>query len=56
MTDDERKKIVDEVRHELQDELAIYIGNGILRYLAKVVGLGALALCYYLISHGYLKI
>lgn len=56
MTDQEKREIVDELRHEIKDELAIYIGNNVIRGLAKIIGTGIIALGYYLVSHGYIKL
>jgi hypothetical protein len=56
MTDQEKREIIEELRKEMQDDLAIYIGNNVLKGAAKIIGTGVLALGYYLISNGYLKV
>jgi hypothetical protein len=56
MTEQEKQEVVSEVRKEIQEELAIYIGNKVLKSAARIVGIGILTLGYYLISHGYIKL
>lgn len=56
MTDKEKHEIITEIRKEIHDELAIYVGTKVLKAAAKIIGLGVLALGYYLIQHGYIKL
>lgn len=56
MTHEEKVEIIAELRKEIQDELSIYIGNNVIKATARLIGMGLLALGYYLISHGYVKI
>jgi hypothetical protein len=56
MTEEEKKEILQDLKKEIEDEIAIYVGSSILKGIARILGIGLIALTYYLTSHGYIKI
>jgi len=56
MTDKEKEDILKELRKELSDDLAIYVGNKVIKGAAKLIGGGVIAMAYYLVSNGYIDI
>lgn len=56
ITEEEKKALLAELREDLQNDLAIFVGNNVLRFIAKIIGLSVLALTYYLFHNGYIKL
>lgn len=56
MTEQDKQALIAELRKEIQEDVAIYIGMNVLKGVARLIGAGALALGYYLITHGYIKL
>ena len=56
MTDKEKQELISELRKEVQEDLAIYVGMTVLKGIARILGVGLLTLSYYLIKNGYVDL
>lgn len=56
MTNKEKEELVETVKREIKDEIAIYVGNSVIRWFLKALGVITISVGAYLIHSGYIKI
>jgi hypothetical protein len=56
MTSKEKEELIEAIKKEIKDEIAIYVGNSVIRWFLKAVGVVTVSVGAYLIHIGYIKI